>query len=84
MLQSQTFGTREICDVVLKARTEVKIGNQTFKPGQPVLYIDTAKTSTLEGAASTVYAQGGKGNPRLVAWEGERTVTFEQTAKVAA
>lgn len=76
MLQGQTFGTREICDVVFKARTEVKIGNQTFKPGQPVLYIDTAKTSTLEGAASTVYAQGGKGNPRLVAWEGERTVTF--------
>lgn len=76
MLMGQTFGTREICDVVFKARTEVKIGKQVFKPGQPVLYIDTAKTSTLEGAASTVYAQGGKGNPRLVAWEGERTVTF--------
>lgn len=72
----QAFGSREICDVVFKAKTEVKIGDMTFKPGQPVLYIDTAKTSTLEGAASTVYAQGGKGNPRLVAWEGERTVTF--------
>lgn len=30
----------------------------------------------MEGAATTVYAQGGKGNSRLVAWEGERTVTF--------
>jgi hypothetical protein len=30
----------------------------------------------LEGAATTVYAQGGAGNPRLVAWEGERTITF--------
>lgn len=70
------FGVREICDVVFKARTETKIGNKTFKKGQPVLYIDTAKTSTLEGAASTVYAQGGKGNPRLIAWEGERTITF--------
>lgn len=30
----------------------------------------------MEGAATTVYAQGGKGNPRLIAWEGERTVTF--------
>lgn len=40
------------------------------------MYIDTAKTSTMEGAATTVYAQGGKGNPRLIAWEGERTVTF--------
>lgn len=30
----------------------------------------------MEGAAITVYAQGGRGNARLVAWEGERTVTF--------
>ena len=30
----------------------------------------------MEGAATTVYAQGGRGNSRLVAWEGERTVTF--------
>ena len=30
----------------------------------------------MEGAATTVYAQGGAGNARLIAWEGERTVTF--------
>lgn len=30
----------------------------------------------MEGAANTVYAQGGRGNARLVAWEGERTITF--------
>ena len=30
----------------------------------------------MEGAATTVYAQGGRGNARLIAWEGERTVTF--------
>ncbi len=39
--------------------------------GQPVLYIDSAKTSTLEGAGTSVYAQGGRGNARLVTWEGE-------------
>ena len=70
------FGVREICDVVFKAKDEVKIGNTTFKKGQPVLYIDTAKTSTVEGAATTVYATGGKGNTRLIAWEGEKTLTF--------
>lgn len=70
------FGIRDITDVVFKARTETRIGKQVFKAGQPVLYIDTAKTATLEGAATTVYAQGGRGNPRLVAWEGERTLTF--------
>lgn len=70
------FGVREICDVVFKAKAETKIGNQSFREGQPVLYIDTAKTSTLEGSGTTVYAQGGKGNARLMAWEGERALTF--------
>ena len=70
------FGVREICDVVFKAKADTKIGNTTFKKGQPVLYIDTAKTSTVEGAATTVYATGGKGNTRLIAWEGEKTLTF--------
>lgn len=70
------FGVREICNVVFRAKSNVKIGKTTFKVGQPVLYIDSAKTSTLEGAATTVYAQGGRGNTRLIAWEGEKTLTF--------
>lgn len=70
------FGVREICNVVFKTKNATKIGNSTFKAGQPVLYIDTAKTSTIEGAATTVYAQGGRGNTRLIAWEGEKTLTF--------
>ena len=70
------FGVREICDVVFKAKSDVKIGKTVFRKGQPVLYIDTATTSTLEGASTTVYAQGGKGNTRLIAWEGEKTLTF--------
>jgi hypothetical protein len=70
------FGIREICDVVFKAKNAGTLGTMPYVAGQPVLYIDTAKTSTMEGAATTVYAQGGKGNARLIAWEGERTLTF--------
>ena len=70
------YGIREICDVVFKAKADMKIGNKTFHKGRPVLYIDSAKTSTIEGAATTVYAQGGRGNARLIAWEGEKTLTF--------
>ena len=70
------IGVREICDVVLKAKAPQKIGNKIFYANEPVLYFDTLKTSTMEGAATTVYAQGGRGNARLVAWEGERTITF--------
>lgn len=70
------FGIREICDVVLRAKDDVKIGNQQFKADEPVIYFDSAKTSSVEGAATTVYATGGRGNSRLIAWEGEKTVTF--------
>ena len=70
------YGVREICDVVLKAKDTMTVGNKKFYKHEPVIYFDTLKTSSLEGASTTVYAQGGAGNARLIAWEGERTVTF--------
>lgn len=71
------YGLREIANVMLKAKVDgQKVGNKTFKKGQPVCHFTTLKTSTIEGAATTVYAQGGRGNPRLIAWEGERTLTL--------
>ena len=70
------FGVREICNVVFRAKDAMKIGSATFAKGQPVLFMDSAKTSTLESAATSVYAQGGRGNTRLVTWEGEKTLTF--------
>ena len=70
------FGVREICNVVLKAKAAMKVGDKVFYKNEPVCYFDSLKTSTMEGASTTVYAQGGRGNARLVAWEGERTVTF--------
>lgn len=70
------FGVREICDVVFRAKGVCKVGNRIFYKDEPIMYFDTLKTSSLEAASSSVYAQGGKGNPRLVAWDGDRTLTF--------
>ena len=70
------FGIRECANVVFRAKQNVKIGTATFKVGQPVLYIDTATTSSMEQASTTTYAQGGRGNSRLIAWEGDKTLTF--------
>lgn len=70
------FGVRQIANVVFRAKNAQKIGAVTYAAGQPVFYLDSAKTSTLEGAATTVYATGGRGNTRLIAWEGEKTLTF--------
>lgn len=66
----QKFGSREICDVVFRAYADTTVGGKEFKKGQPVIMFDTLKATTLEGTASTVYAQGGRGNAKLVAWEG--------------
>ena len=71
------FGVREICNVTFKAAANnQKVGNKVFKKYQPVFMIDTAKTSNMEQASTTVYATGGRGNSRLIAWEGEKTMTF--------
>ena len=73
------FGVREICNVTFRPLQAVDFGDQHFEKYQPCLFMDTATTSTIEGAATTVYAQGGRGNARLIAWEGERTVTVTFT-----
>ena len=70
------FGVRECCDVVFRAKAPMKVGKKIFYRDEPVIYFDSLKTSTLEGTANTVYAQGGRGNARLMSWDGERTVTF--------
>lgn len=70
------FGVRECANIVFRAKTPTSIGKYKFKAGQPVLYIDSATTSTVEQSTTSVYAQGGRGNVRLISWEGEKTLTF--------
>ncbi len=65
------FGSREIADLTFKTTApNQKIGQKVFtKAGTPCFFIDTARTSSLEQQTSTVYAQGGKGYNRLIAWD---------------
>ena len=76
MAANEKFGVREVVDITFKAKADMQIGNTQFEKGEPVFMFDSAKTSTLESTTTTVYAQGGRGNPRLIAWEGDKTVTF--------
>ena len=78
------FGIRSAVDVVFKTTKAYSGEGQDYllkkgikwEKGEPVLYFDSLKIATTEGTAETVYAQGGAGNPRLIAWEGDKTVTF--------
>lgn len=65
------FGNREVCDLIF---TKVDTSNTSNGPAS--FEIKSAKMTSMEGSTTTVYAQGGKGNARLIAWEGEKTVTF--------
>lgn len=64
------YGIKEVADL-----TFYHIGNNG-QPDYPVLYIDTAKTTTTETTAETTYAQGGKGNARLIAWDFGKAITM--------
>ena len=71
------FGVREICNVVFKTtKDNQRVGATKFPKGAPVIYFDSLKTSSLEQAVTTVYSQGGRGNTRLIAWDGEKQLTF--------
>ena len=67
------YGIKEVADV-----TFYKLNDDGTK-GEPVLYLDTLKVSTIEQTAESVDARGGKGNPKLVTWDygKEITVTLE-------
>lgn len=61
------FGIREVCDITF---------SRVSGTGPSSFEIKSAKMTTLETASTVVYAQGGKGNSRLMAWEGDKTLTF--------
>jgi hypothetical protein len=72
------FGVREVTDIVFRTKFQgQQVGSATYAQYTPVMIVDSAKMSTLENTVSTVYAQGGKGNPRLLAWDGDRTAVFK-------
>lgn len=65
------YGIKEVADL-----TFYSIDGSTGRPRTPVLYIDTAKVSTIEQTAENVYATGGRGNARLIGWDFGKEITL--------
>lgn len=61
------FGIKEVCDVSF----------YSLSTNLPVLYLDTLKMSDVENKATTTFAQGGRGNPRILSWDFDRQITFK-------
>lgn len=64
-----TFANREVCDLIF----------EDYSSKTPFLNMDYANVSTTEITGETVFAYGGKGHPKRVAFSGERggTLTIE-------
>lgn len=64
-----TFANREVCDLIF----------EDYASKKPFLNMDYANVSTTEITGETVFAYGGKGHPKRVAFSGERggTLTIE-------
>lgn len=71
------WAIREAVDVYFKAKSVFKLGARTIRAGEPVLIFDTVKTSTFEVTAEMSYVTGGKGNVRLLSYEGDKALTFQ-------
>jgi len=67
----ERYGIKEVANL-----TFYSIDANTGRPRTPVLYIDTAKVTTVESTAETTYAQGGQGNGRLLAWDFGKEITM--------
>ncbi|MCE5220073.1 MAG: hypothetical protein LLF98_02095 [Clostridium sp.] len=61
------FGVKEVMDVTFYDTVT----------GKPVLFCDTLKLSSLENAADESDARGGKGNPKLLTWDFNRTSSMK-------
>ena len=59
------YGIKEVADVTI----------YDLETGEPVLFLDTLKISTIEQTAEQAEARGGKGNPPLIIWDYGKEIT---------
>ena len=69
----EQYGIHEVCDMTLYS-----IHKKSDGSGQvyyvPALQLDTLKVSTVDKTADSVWAQGGRGNSRLINWDSNKQI----------
>lgn len=73
----QEMGIKDLEHVVLKAKETMKLGNKTFKAGEPVLYFQNIQIALLSEDTRVVAAQGGFLNQPRVVWEDRSNTVFQ-------
>lgn len=75
-------GLKELNSVVIKAYTDITIGNKHFSAGEPILYFEKIQISELKESSKVVMARGGWGNYPHVVWEDFNDFGFRLTEGV--
>ena len=70
------WSIRESVDVYFKALSTFKLGARMIRKDEPILIFDSVKTSTLEVTSEMSYVTGGRGNSRLLSFEGDKVMSF--------
>jgi hypothetical protein len=72
----QYFGTKELYEVVLRAKVPMRFGPRMLEEGEPVLYFENISMSVLNEKSSPIMARGGWANLPHVIWEDRSEVQF--------
>lgn len=72
----QNYGLREVSDLTFFSL------KSDGKFDKPILYMDYALTSTNDHTLETVYARGGKGNPRRIPFHGNKESMLTVTTQI--
>ena len=72
----QYFGTKELYEVVLRAKVPMRFGSRQLEEGEPVLYFENITMSVLSEKNSPIMARGGWSNLPRVIWEDRSEVQF--------
>lgn len=62
----EQYGIKEVADAIF----------YDLATGEPVMFFDTLKVSTIETTGETVDGRGGKGNPKLISWDFNKEITL--------
>jgi hypothetical protein len=76
------FGLKELNSVVIRAYTDLQIGNKHFEAGEPILYFEKIQISQLSSGVKIKTARGGWGNYPHVIWEDFNDLQFRLTEGV--
>jgi hypothetical protein len=72
----EQFGAKDLYKVVIRATSNMKVGNRDIVAGEPLLYLDSAQFMAVAQQNAYVSARGGRHNMSHVIWERSGEVNF--------